>query len=68
MFILKKEFAGARISVGKYRIDISIDNVSDPFVQKVISETKGIHHMFESVKSEPKPRAESSRGTDKNED
>jgi hypothetical protein len=67
MFILKKEFAGAKISVGRYRIDITSKNVNDAFVQRIISETKGIHHMFESVKSEPAPRAESSRGTDKNE-
>ena len=67
MFILKKEFAGAKISVGKYRIDITKDNVKDEFVQKVISETKSIQHMFESVKSEPEPRVTSSRGTDKHE-
>lgn len=70
MFILKKEFADARISVGKYRIDINKDNVKDPFVQKVISDTPGIHHMFENnhglVKSEPEPKAVSS-GPSKNE-
>jgi hypothetical protein len=62
MLVLKKEFAGATISVGKYRIDITKDNVKDAFTQKVISETKGIQHMFES---EPEPKAVSSRGVDK---
>lgn len=66
MFILKKEFAGAKISVGKYRLNITKENVKDTFVQKVISETKSIQHMFEqSVKSEPAPKAVLSVGTDK---
>lgn len=73
MFVLKKEFADAIISVGKYRIDINNGNVKDTFVQKVISDTPSIHHMFESteknyglVKSEPEPKAVSS-GPIKNE-
>lgn len=66
MYTFKKEFAGATISVGKYRLNITKENVNDTFVQKVISESKSIQHMFESVKSEPEPRATSSRA-DKNE-
>lgn len=74
MFILKKEFADARISVGKYRIDITKENVQDEFIQKIISETPGIHSMFESDEEivlntvRPEPKAISSRGVDKNED
>ncbi len=70
MYTLKKEFAGATISVGKYRLNITKENVKDAFIQKVISETESIHHMFsstETVKSEPAPKAESSRGTLKDE-
>lgn len=72
MYSLKKEFADATISVGKYRLNITKENVKDAFVQKIISETKGIQHMFEfsvlnPVKSEPEPKAPSSRANDKNE-
>jgi len=52
MYTLKKEFAGARISVGKYNLDINSQNVKDEFVQKVISETPAIQHMFEGSKHE----------------
>jgi hypothetical protein len=68
MFILKKEFAGATISVGKHRLDITKENVKDAFVQNVIADTPSIHHMFEEVKSEPEPKAISSKGAAKNED
>jgi hypothetical protein len=63
MFTLKKEFADAVISVRNYNIQITKDNVRDPFIQKIISEKKGIHNMFEKAE----PKAVLSRGADKNE-
>lgn len=44
---LKKEFADARISVGKFKIDITKDNVNEEFTQKVIAQTPSIQHMFD---------------------
>jgi hypothetical protein len=67
MFILKKEFAGATISVGKYRLNITKENVKDSFIQKVIAETKSIHHMFEGDKTTPEPKAVFSVGAPKDE-
>jgi hypothetical protein len=56
MYTFKKQFAGSSVNVAKYpRLVINKDNLNEPFVQKVISETKGIHHLFDSAqKEEPK--------------